>query len=105
MGAALEETRCYGLLQRYNLALRPLKNDTTANTRNTRNRICAILDALPAMPPKPSTAAMMAIMKNVIAQLSIVLSFVVSAPYAPLHLENKVTLAPGTGNTFEKRRK
>lgn len=89
---------------RYRLVLRPRKNDTTASTRNTRNRICAMLDAPPAIPPKPSTAAMMAITKKVIAQLSIVLSSVASAPLVALNLENKVTEPQRTENAFEKSR-
>ena len=42
-------------------------------TRNTTKRILAIPVAVPAIPPKPSTAATMAMIKNVIAQLNLVI--------------------------------
>jgi hypothetical protein len=50
---------------------RPNRRETTNRTRNTKKRILAIPAAVPAMPPNPSTAAMSAITRNVIAQLSI----------------------------------
>jgi hypothetical protein len=50
--------------------------ETTNNTKNTKNNICAMLEAAPARPPNPRTAAMIAMTKNAIAQLSInLLSF------------------------------
>src|SRR5690606_17477343 len=51
---------------------RPMMKDTMNRTRNTTNRILAMPVAVPAMPPKPRTAAMMAMIRNVIAQLSMV---------------------------------
>ena len=49
-------------------ALRPNKNDRTNRTMKTKNRIFAISIAVPASTPKPSTAAMSAIIRNVMAQ-------------------------------------
>jgi len=40
-------------------------------TMNTKNRIFAIPIAVPAMPKKPKTPAMSAMMRNVMAQESI----------------------------------
>jgi ABC-type methionine transport system ATPase subunit len=42
-------------------------------TRKTTNRIFAIPVAVPAIPPKPRTAATMAMIRNVIAQLNMVI--------------------------------
>jgi hypothetical protein len=42
--------------------------------RKMTKRICAIDTALPAIPPKPSAAAMIAMMKKVIAQPSMTMS-------------------------------
>tara|TARA_Y100000782_G_scaffold67816_1_gene73780 strand:+ start:231 stop:407 length:177 start_codon:yes stop_codon:yes gene_type:complete len=49
-----------------------MMKETMNSTKKTRNRIFAIPVAVPAMPPKPRTAAMMAIIRKVIAQLSMV---------------------------------
>jgi hypothetical protein len=52
---------------------RPLKKRETINRmRKTTNRIFAIPAAVPAMPEKPRTAAMIAMIKNVNAQLNMV---------------------------------
>src|ERR671937_596402 len=48
-----------------------MTSDTTNAIRNSQNRTCAIPAAAPAMPVKPRIAAMIATMKNPIAQLSI----------------------------------
>jgi len=48
--------------------LRPKRKETTNITRNTRKIIFAKPAAVPAIPPKPSTAAISAMMRNVIAQ-------------------------------------
>src|SRR5919197_6483936 len=48
-----------------------MTSDTTNAIRNSQNRTCAIPAAAPAMPVKPKIAAMIATMKNPIAQLSI----------------------------------
>src|SRR4029078_6051807 len=56
---------------------RPLISDTTNRTRNTTNRILAIPAAVPAIPPNPSTAAMIAITRNVSAQDNMAVSLVV----------------------------
>jgi hypothetical protein len=50
--------------------------ETTNRTKNTKNNICAMLEAVPARPPNPRIAAMIAITKNAIAQLSIKTPFV-----------------------------
>src|SRR2546421_9177845 len=48
-----------------------MTRDTTNAIRNSQNRTFAIPAAAPAMPVKPKIAAMIATMKNPIAQLSI----------------------------------
>src|ERR687888_2496311 len=48
-----------------------MTSDTTNAIRNSQNRTCAIPAAAPAIPVKPKIAAMIATMKNPIAQLSI----------------------------------
>src|SRR5690349_25154944 len=50
---------------------RPKNSEMTKRTRNTKNKTLAIPAAVPAIPPKPRTAAIMAITKNVMAQLNI----------------------------------
>ncbi len=52
--------------------LRPRMNENTATIKKTTNKICAMDEAEPAIPPKPNTAAMIAIIKNVTAQLNMV---------------------------------
>ena len=49
-------------------------SEITKSATNTKNRNWEMPVAAPAMPPKPKTAAIMAIIKNVIAQPSITLS-------------------------------
>src|SRR5690606_31038842 len=49
---------------------RPNRKEATNSTRKMMNRILAIPVAVPAMPPKPSTPAMMAMIRKVMAQLS-----------------------------------
>lgn len=56
----------------------PTTNDRTNSTRKTRNRIFAIPAAVPAIPPKPKRAAIRAMIRNVMAQLNIGISSVVS---------------------------
>jgi hypothetical protein len=48
---------------------------TTASTKPTTNSIQAIFVAAPAIPVKPNTAAMSPMIRKIIAQLNIVLSF------------------------------
>lgn len=43
-------------------------SEITSSAKKTKNSICAIPEAAPAMPPNPKTAAIIAIIKNVIAQ-------------------------------------
>ncbi len=50
----------------------PFNNDSTKSTINIKNTILAIPAAAPAMPPKPRTAAMIAIITNVIVQRNII---------------------------------
>jgi len=59
----------------YAETLLPKINETTANNKNTKNRILAISMAEPAILVNPSTAATMAMIKNVTAQFNIELSF------------------------------
>ena len=47
---------------------------TKNSTKKTTNRICAIQVAVPAMPPNPKTAAINAMIKNVTAQLNMIVS-------------------------------
>ena len=47
----------------------------TNKTTKTQNRVTAMLDAAPAMPPKPKIAATKEMIKNVMAQRSMVASF------------------------------
>jgi hypothetical protein len=56
-------------------ALFPKMSDTTKSIRNTTKRIFAMPAAPAAMPPKPNTAAIMAIIKNVIDQRNIMCDF------------------------------
>lgn len=49
--------------------------DTTNAIRKTTKRTCAIPDAAPAIPPKPRSAAINAMIRNVIAQESMTLPF------------------------------
>lgn len=53
----------------------PLNSDSTKSTINIKNIILAIPAAAPAMPPNPRTAAMIAIITNVIVQRNIIFSF------------------------------
>ena len=55
--------------------LAPKSSVTTKSVRNMKNKILAIEAAPAAMPPKPKMAAMIAIMKNVIDQRNISLTF------------------------------
>lgn len=54
---------------------RPRRRLTRKMTRKTKKRILAMSVAVPAMPPKPKIAAMIAMMKKMTAQRSIVTSF------------------------------
>lgn len=47
--------------------------NTTANIKPTTNKIQAICVAVPAIPVKPKTAAIRPTIKNVIAQLNIII--------------------------------
>jgi hypothetical protein len=49
----------------------PLSKDSTNKTIKIKNTIFAIPAAAPAIPPKPKTAAMIAIIINVIVQRNI----------------------------------
>lgn len=51
----------------------PFKSDKTNKTINIKNRIFAIPEAAPAIPPNPKTAAIIAIITNVIVQRNIIL--------------------------------
>jgi len=53
----------------------PLRSDSTKSTKNTKNRILAIPADAPAIPPNPKTAAMIAIITNVIVQRNIIFGF------------------------------
>jgi hypothetical protein len=53
----------------------PKTKETIAKTKNTKNKILAMSMAEPAIPPNPSTAAIIAMIKNVTAQFNIVTSF------------------------------
>jgi hypothetical protein len=53
-------------------------SDTRNSTRKMKNSIFAIPAALAAIPLKPRSAAIRAMIKNVKAQLSISLSFIVA---------------------------
>jgi hypothetical protein len=53
---------------------RPSASEITASTRNATNRIFAIDAALAAIPPKPKIAAMIAMMKKVTVQPSMMSS-------------------------------
>lgn len=55
----------------FDLPAIPLIREITKNARNKKKQILANPAAAPATPPKPSTAAMIAINKNVIVQLNI----------------------------------
>jgi hypothetical protein len=46
----------------------PKTSARTSSTRRMKNRIFAIPTAVPAIPPKPRTAAISAMMRNVMAQ-------------------------------------
>ena len=50
----------------------PLMRENIKSTINTKNSILAIPEAAPAIPPNPNTAAIIAIMINVIVQRNIV---------------------------------
>ena len=64
--------RCYiGFLPR----TAPAIADTIKSTRKTKNRIFAIPAAAPAIPLKPSTAAMSAMMRNVMDHDNMILPF------------------------------
>jgi hypothetical protein len=62
-------------MQNYTETLLPNINETTANIKNTKNRILAISMAEPAILVNPSTAAIIAMTKNVTAQFNIEHSF------------------------------
>lgn len=68
----------YSVCYRYTFGDLPLNaleiSDNTNNTIKMKNIILAMPVAAPAMPPKPNTAAMIAIIKKVIAQPNIVIS-------------------------------
>ena len=49
-------------------------------TMNTKNRILAICVAVPAMPPNPSTAAMIATIRKIKAQRSMMRLFPLLSP-------------------------
>jgi hypothetical protein len=51
---------------------RPINKPTTNKTRNAKKQNLAIVAAVPAAIPKPSTPAMIAITKNVSAQLNMI---------------------------------
>jgi len=57
--------------------LLPKIKETTAKIKNTKNKILAIPTAEPAIPPNPSTAAIIAITKNEIAQFNIMTSLLI----------------------------
>jgi hypothetical protein len=59
----------------YAETLLPKIKETTAKTKNTKNRILAISMAEPAILVNPSTAATMAMIKNVTAQFNMAYSF------------------------------
>jgi hypothetical protein len=65
------------------IARRPKMNDATAITRKTKKQILASVAKSPAKPPNPSTAATIAIRKNVMAQLSIGVPFRYFDPAPP----------------------
>jgi hypothetical protein len=50
----------------------PMIRNITNNTKNKKNNIFAIPTAATAIPPKPKAAAMIAITKNIIAQLNMI---------------------------------
>lgn len=54
---------------------RPAIKNISARTKPTTNRIQAIFTAVPAIPENPNSAAMIAIIKNVTAQLIMLVSF------------------------------
>lgn len=55
--------------------MRPRIMAMTNNTRNIKNRIFAIPAVLAAIPPNPNTPAIIAIMKKIMAQRSIIYFF------------------------------
>ena len=55
----------------------PATNEMTKSTINTKNRIFAIPVAAPAIPVNPNSAAIIAIIKNVIAQPNIMFSSII----------------------------
>src|SRR5690349_16920663 len=68
--------------ERRQIARLPNRNEPTASTRKMKKQILASDAASPAIPPNPRTAAMIATMKNPIAQLSMV-RLLVSVGYEP----------------------
>jgi len=62
-------------LKNYTVALRPKRKEKTAKTKKTTNKTLAMSMAEPAILVNPSTAAKMAIIKNVTAQFNMMTSF------------------------------
>ena len=58
----------------------PKINETTAKTKKTKNKILAISMAEPAILVNPSSAAIIAITKNVTAQFNIMTPFLKDPP-------------------------
>jgi hypothetical protein len=61
-------------LDNYTILLLPKTKERTAKTKKTKNNILAMSMAEPAIFVNPSTAAIIAITKNVTAQFSITIS-------------------------------
>jgi hypothetical protein len=55
------------------MARRPVKKDRIQTTKKTKNKIFAIPAAVPAIPPNPRIAAIIAMIKKIKVQRSMVL--------------------------------